>query len=214
MPLIWIPAIILMLGLSSCLTPKSQGSENQLKDIKNIVFVGDELMDPQSNQGVDEPIYALIQEKINQAEYPFHIINAYSDKGNSYSTIRELKPFLQSPVEILVVFCCQSDFDGSIPLDSSQQNVQSIIDLTLSKYPMSSVLMVNTMQPFQKPEEVRKWETMVHEMAINNQTAYLDLWKEERELRNTIGESYFQETISGSSKKIQSKLWQKLEPLL
>jgi hypothetical protein len=142
--------------------------------------------------GTDTTIYFsdLIQEKIDSLELAYQVVSSrFSTEDGDMLT--RLHSHLQHPLDILIIL---SPFEGK-GYDMGRKLVQQMIDTTASKYPLSTIVLVDP------PGDCRgEFDEgyLLEELAVINQTALIP------EADSMLEDSYV----------YQKHIWNHLFPLL
>lgn len=205
--------IMLLIALMGCDSSSNETEEADYpkQDFHNLVFLGSQPQEWEKMAPHDPHFSQQVQRKIVAEKLPFQVVNESDFAETSQRSLAKIGNILQNPVEILAILCCQADIDARIPIQESRQNIQTLIDLTLTKYPKSSIALVNTIDFEDDSRQLTKWARMMEEMAVTNNTAYiqLDLNKNvmtRGQLANSDGDGFLLEGVS--------RLWTGLRPLL
>lgn len=113
---------------------------------KAIMFFGDSLT---AGFGID-PAYAfpsLIQEKIRANGWKFEVINAGVSGETTAGGLRRVDWVLQRPVDVFVLELGANDGLRGHPVESAQENLQTIMDRVKSKYPQVRIVLAGMQLP-------------------------------------------------------------------
>ena len=122
---------------------------------RTVVFFGDSLT---AGLGVDinEAFPALIQEKINNAELPWRVVNAGLSGETTAGGLRRIDWVLKQRVDCLVLELGANDGLRGLPPTLTRSNLQAIIDRTRATYPNALVLVVGMLMPPNFGEELTR----------------------------------------------------------
>jgi len=120
---------------------------------KRIIFFGNSLS---AGYGLENPelaFPALVQQKIDAAGYDFEVVNAGLSGETTAGGRNRIDWVLKQPVSVLVLELGGNDGLRGIDSEESIQNLQAIIDATLSKYPKATVVLAGMEAPPNMGEE-------------------------------------------------------------
>jgi acyl-CoA thioesterase-1 len=104
--------------------------------MQNILFFGDSLTAGYGLSDAErESFPGLIQKKIDGASLPFQVINAGVSGDTTASGLARLDYWLHRKVDVLVLELGINDIIRGVPLQTTSQNLQAIIDRVKNKYP-------------------------------------------------------------------------------
>ena len=112
----------------------------------NVLFLGTSLT---AGYGVGEEYAypAVIQQKIDSAGLPFHVINAGLSGETSAGGLRRLDWSLQQSVDVLVLELGANDGLRGQSVDALSANLDSIITHTLERYPTADIVIAGMQAP-------------------------------------------------------------------
>jgi acyl-CoA thioesterase-1 len=115
-------------------------------DTKVILFYGNSLT---AGMGLDpeQAFPHLIQEKINKLGKDYRVVNAGLSGETSAGGLSRIDWVLQQKIDIFVLELGANDGLRGLPLESTRQNLQGIIDKVKQKYPEARVLIAGMMVP-------------------------------------------------------------------
>jgi acyl-CoA thioesterase-1 len=119
---------------------------------KVILFFGNSLT---AGLGLDQEqaFPHLIQEKINMTEKDYQVVNAGLSGETSAGGLHRIDWVLNQPVDIFVLELGANDGLRGLPLASTRQNLQGIVDKVKSKYPEVDIVIAGMMVPPNMGEE-------------------------------------------------------------
>jgi acyl-CoA thioesterase I len=113
-----------------------------------IVFFGDSLT---AGYGLDDPdtqsFPARIQEKIDAERLPWRVVNAGLSGETSAGGLRRVDWVLRQKLDVFVLELGANDGLRGTPPDSTQANLQGIIDRVRAKYPEATIVLTGMMMP-------------------------------------------------------------------
>jgi acyl-CoA thioesterase-1 len=95
----------------------------------------------------DESYPALLQKKIDARGWNFRVINAGQSGDTSASGLARLNWLLKNQVAVLVLELGGNDGLRGLPPETTQKNLQAIIDRTKEKYPRAQVIIAGMKVP-------------------------------------------------------------------
>ncbi|HKB90250.1 MAG TPA: arylesterase [Opitutaceae bacterium] len=113
----------------------------------NLVFFGDSLT---VGYGLDDPSDAfpgVIQKKISAENLPWHVTNAGLSGETTAGGLRRVDWILRQPADIFVLELGGNDALRGLPVDSSEANLQGIIDHVKSKSPSTKIVLAGMEAP-------------------------------------------------------------------
>lgn len=116
--------------------------ENQ----KVILFFGNSLT---AGMGLDsnQAFPALIQEKIDETGKSYRVVNAGLSGETSAGGLNRIDWVLKQKVDIFVLELGANDGLRGLPLESTRDNLQGIIDKVKAKYPQVKIIVAGMMVP-------------------------------------------------------------------
>lgn len=130
-------AFFLLVGLFAATTSKEE---------KLILFYGDSLT---AGMGLD-PSFAfpnLIQKKIDERNKGYRVVNAGLSGETSAGGLSRIDWVLKQKVDIFVLELGANDGLRGLPLESTKQNLQGILDKVRQKYPDTILIVAGMMVP-------------------------------------------------------------------
>lgn len=115
-------------------------------DTKVILFYGNSLT---AGMGLDpeQAFPHLIQQKLNKLGKDYRVVNAGLSGETSAGGLSRIDWVLQQKIDIFVLELGANDGLRGLPLESTRQNLQGIIDKVKQKYPEARVLIAGMMVP-------------------------------------------------------------------
>lgn len=122
--------------------PSLFAQENQ----KLILFFGNSLT---AGMGLDtnQAFPALIQDKIDETGKPFRVVNAGLSGETSAGGLNRIDWVLNQRVDVFVLELGANDGLRGLPLESTRDNLQGIIDKVKAKYPQVKIIVAGMMVP-------------------------------------------------------------------
>src|SRR5688572_28274199 len=115
-------------------------------DVKNIVVLGDSLA---AGYGLDPSLAfpALLQKKIDEADWNFHVVNAGVSGDTSAGGLRRIDWLLKRRVDVLVLELGGNDGLRGLSAAALKKNLRSIIERTRQKYPSAQIVLAGMKMP-------------------------------------------------------------------
>lgn len=138
---------------------------------KRIVVLGDSIA---AGYGVDpdEAYPALLQRKIDEAKFPYTVINAGVSGDTTAGGLRRINWVLRQPVDILIVELGGNDGLRGLPVSETRANLQSIIDRAREKHPKIKILLAGMKMPANMGADyTADFEKVFPEIAQKNKSA-------------------------------------------
>lgn len=171
--------LFVVLGFTSCTdsttgsTPTkeeeaSTGALDSSNTTKTILFFGNSLT---AGYGVEpaEAYPALIQDKIDSIKLNYKVVNAGVSGETTAGGNSRIDWILQQPIDIFVLELGANDGLRGIPLETTEQNLQSIINKVRAAYPGAKII-VEGMQipPNMGPEYTAGFKEIYPRLAKEN----------------------------------------------
>ncbi len=205
------PMALLIWALSPIRASDTAGSKQAAR---TILVLGDSLA---AGFGLDanQAFPTLLQNKINEAQLNFEVINAGLSGDTSAGGLRRIDWVLKRKIDVLVLELGGNDGLRGLPVDAMQSNLQTIIDRTRAKYPQAQVIIAGMQMPTNfGAEYARAFQEVFPALARKNKTALIPFLLEgvggnpELNLPDRI-----HPTAEGH-KIVAENVWKTLRPLL
>jgi acyl-CoA thioesterase-1 len=141
---LYISGIAAAVGLvssagSELQTAPVQAEARTTNVVKNVVVLGDSLA---AGYGLDptHAFPALLQKKIDEAGWKFHVVNAGVSGDTSAGGLRRIDWLLKRRVDVLVIELGGNDGLRGLSATALKSNLKAIIDRTREKYPAAHIL--------------------------------------------------------------------------
>ena len=181
---------------------------------KLVLFLGDSVT---AGYGLEpsQAYPALVQEKIEAKRWQFRTVNAGQSGDTSAGGLNRLDWLLRSRVDVLVLELGANDGLRGLPVETTKNNLQAIIDRTKSKYPDAKIILAGMkVPPNMGGDYGKKFEAMFTELAKKNQTGLIPFVLQGvggvRELNLPDG---IHPTAKGHE-IVAANVWKVLEPVL
>lgn len=183
-------------------------------DAPRIMFFGDSIT---AGMGVDEDdaFPALVQTKIDDKEKNAEVINAGNSGETSAGGLRRVDWMLQQHVDIFVLELGGNDGLRGVDLESTEQNLQDIIDKVKEQYPEAKIIIAGMeVPPNLGMDYTQKFREMYPRLAEKNEAELIPFL-----LEGVGGEDEYMQGdgIHPNEKgheKIADTVWETLEPML
>lgn len=174
-------SICFMLILSAC-NSKSSSSDTQQSatktdttqssNKKNILFFGDSLT---AGYGLDDPSDAfpgVIKHKIDSLKLPYTVTNAGVSGETTAGGLGRIDWILKNKVDVFILELGANDGLRGIPVKSTTQNLQAIIDKVRAKYPDAKLIMLGMqVPPSMGGDYVASFKSVFPQLAEKNKMA-------------------------------------------
>jgi acyl-CoA thioesterase-1 len=181
---------------------------------KNILILGDSIT---AGYGLEpaQAYPALIQAKIEAKRWQFKAINAGQSGDTSAGGLNRLNWLLKNHVDVLILELGGNDGLRGLPAETTQNNLQAIIDRTKAKYPAAKIVLAGMqVPPNMGADYAKKFNAIFPALAKKNQTAFIPFILEGvggvRELNLPDG---IHPTAKGHE-IVAANVWKVLEPVL
>jgi acyl-CoA thioesterase-1 len=182
---------------------------------KTIVFFGNSLT---AGYGLspEQAFPALIQKKIDSLGLPYNVTNAGVSGETSSGGLTRIDWILQQPIDIFILELGANDgLRGILPLSTTKQNLQDIIDRVKAKNPGAKLVLAGMQVPPNMGQKyTAEFRNMFPELAQKNQTALIPFLLEgvggETNLNQTDG---IHPTDEGH-RIVAENVWKELQKLL
>lgn len=116
------------------------------QEAKTILFLGDSLS---AGYGLpsEQSFPALIGDRLRQRGLPYEVVNAGVPGDTSAGGLRRIDWLLRRPVDILFLELGANDMLRGLPLDSTRDNLQAIIDKTRAANPAVKIVVAGMLAP-------------------------------------------------------------------
>lgn len=114
---------------------------------KTIIFFGDSLS---AGYGLDEPTLAfpgLIQRRLDSLKLDYQVVNAGVSGETSSGGVGRIEWILSQPVDVFVLELGANDGLRGIPVETTEKNLQTIIDSVRAKYPAVKMVLAGMQVP-------------------------------------------------------------------
>lgn len=135
---------------------------------KNILFFGNSLT---AGYGLDPELAFpnLIQQKINGNNNGYMVINAGLSGETSAGGLNRIDWVMSQPIDIFILELGANDGLRGLPLESTRNNLQGIIDKVKQKYPNVKIVIAGMMVPPNMGEAYSKAFIKIYrELSIKN----------------------------------------------
>lgn len=181
---------------------------------KAIIFFGDSLT---AGYGLDpaQAFPAVIQEKITERGWNFHIVNAGVSGETTAGGLRRIEWVLQRPIDVFVLELGANDGLRGLPVEEAKGNLQAIIDRVKKKYPQVKIILVGMQIPTNLGREyTSRFRAIFPELAEKNSAVLIPFLLEgvsgipELNLPDGI------HPTAAGHKVVAENVWKVLEPVL
>lgn len=157
----------LIVLLTALFTATGAGAE--ASGTHTIVFFGDSLT---AGYGLDDHVTSaypgLIQKKIDEAGLNYRVVNAGLSGDTSAGGRRRIHWILRQPVDILVLELGANDGLRGLPIASTRENLQAIIDTVREKNPSVKIVIAGMQMPRSMGGYAEEFAAMYPVLAKDN----------------------------------------------
>jgi acyl-CoA thioesterase-1 len=184
--------------------------------MKTILFFGDSLT---AGYGLgdagNESFPALIQQKINQDNLDYRIVNAGVSGDTSAGGLNRIDYWLSQPVDVFVLELGINDIMRGIPPTRTSQNLQAIISKVKTNHPQVKMALMGMEIPLlMQAGFADQFIAIYRELSANNQMAFVPFFlKDVAGIRNLNMKDRIHPTAEGY-RIIADNVWPVLRPLL
>jgi acyl-CoA thioesterase-1 len=133
-----------------------------------VLILGDSLT---AGYGLDPSLAypALLQQRVDEASLDYEIVNAGLSGDTSAGGLRRIDWLLKNPVDIFLLELGANDGLRGIPLESTKNNLQGIINRVKAEYPSVKIMIAGMMVPPNLgPEYSSQFASLFQELAREN----------------------------------------------
>jgi acyl-CoA thioesterase-1 len=182
--------------------------------VRTIVFFGDSIT-AGSGLDPDEAFPALIQRKLDAAGRPWRVVNAGLSGETTAGGLRRLDWILRQPVDIFVIELGGNDGLRGIPPESSQANLQTMIERIRAKHPRVTIVLAGMQMPVNMgPDYTRRFAAMYPELAEKNRTALIPFLLEGVGGVASLNQADGIHPTAAGHQIVADTVWRTLQPLL
>nr|MBC7611906.1 arylesterase [Pseudopedobacter sp.] len=148
--------LIISLFMAACGNNNKQAKQQQQADSsfnqpqtakENILFFGTSLTAGYGLEDASQAYPALIQNKIDSLNLPYHVINGGLSGETSAGGLSRIDWILKQPVNIFILELGANDGLRGISVKETTSNLQAIIDKVKAKYPDAKLVMEGMQMP-------------------------------------------------------------------
>jgi len=163
----------------------------------------------------EEAYPALIQRKIDEAGYPFRVVNAGVSGETSAGGLRRIDWLLRQPVAILVLALGANDALRGHDLDATRANLQAIIDRTRAAYPDAAIVIAGMQAPPNLGADyTERFRRMFVELAEANDAALIPFLLEGVAAVPELNQQDGIHPTAEGQRILAENVWRTLEPVL
>ncbi|WP_460678515.1 arylesterase [Mucilaginibacter koreensis] len=143
--------------------------------MKSVLFFGDSLTAGYGLRNVAEESFpALIQQKINAAQFNYKVINAGVSGDTTAGGLNRIDYWLAQPVDVFILELGANDILRGIPPQTTAKNLQAIVDKVKAKYPQVKMALMGMELPSIIPVQlVRDFSSIFKTVAEANHMAFV-----------------------------------------
>jgi acyl-CoA thioesterase I len=163
----------------------------------------------------DEAYPALLQQKVDSANLPFHVVNAGLSGETSAGALRRIPWLLQQPIDVFVLETGANDGLRGLDVDSTKAHVTAIIDSVRRVDPHAAICLVQMEAPPNLgPQYTRAFHDLYPEVAQAEGVTLVPFL-----LRGVAGDPALNQSdgmhpnVSGE-RRVATTVWSALGPVL
>jgi acyl-CoA thioesterase I len=198
------------MALMLCLGPASGADAPR----KTIVVLGDSIA---AGSGVEptEAFPSLLQEKIQEKQLPYAIVNAGVSGDTTASGLRRMPWLLKRPIDILVIELGGNDGLRGIAPEETRANIEKIISLAREKNSNIRIVLAGMQMPQNMGEDYnRKFRALFSEVAKERKTALVPFLLEGVGGKAELNQPDRIHPNPAGHKIVAENVWSVLHPLL
>ncbi len=179
-----------------------------------ILCLGDSLT---AGHGLDksQAYPALLQQKIDALDWNFEVINAGLSGDTTAAALRRLDWLLKRRVDILILAVGGNDGLRGLPLEETQQNLDSIILKTKSRYPRVNIVVAGMqIPPNYGLQYVQRFRSLFPKVAAEHQALLIPFLLEGVGGQPALNFPDGIHPNSQGQKIVAENVWKIIEPLL
>jgi acyl-CoA thioesterase-1 len=185
------------------------------QDAPRIVMVlGDSLS---AGYGLDsaQAYPAILQQKIDEAGFNFRVVNAGVSGDTSAGGLRRIDWVLRDEIDVLILELGANDGLRGIPLESTRENLQGIIDKTLQHSPSAKIIVAGMMVPPNLgPLYSDKFRNLYSELASKNNADLIPFLLEDVAGKSKLNLNDGIHPNPKGHERVAETVWAALEPVL
>jgi acyl-CoA thioesterase I len=161
--IVWSALGLILTGLISPLSG-SEAAPAPTTETRNVVVLGDSLA---AGYGLDpsEAFPAVLQKKIDEAGWKFHVVNAGVSGDTSAGGLRRVDWLLKRRVDVLIIELGGNDGLRGLAPAALKKNLQAIIERTRQKYPAAEIVIAGMKMPANFGSYAAEFESIYGEVA-------------------------------------------------
>jgi acyl-CoA thioesterase-1 len=146
--------------------------------MNNILFFGDSLTAGYGlKDAKTESLPALIQQKINTAQLPYHVINGGLSGDTSAGGLLRLDYWINRPIHVFVLELGINDIIRGISPQTTHKNLQAIINKVKLKFPAIKLALMGMEIPAFFPGAfAAEFRAIFRKLADTNQMAFVPFY--------------------------------------
>jgi len=128
-------------------TSAAKAAGTSSKPSKTILFFGDSLTAGYGLDDVTQAFPGIVQQKIDSAKLGYAIVNGGLSGETSAGGKGRIDWLLKQPIDIFVLELGANDGLRGLPVSSTKENLQAIIDKVKTKYPKAKLVLLGMQVP-------------------------------------------------------------------
>ncbi|MBS7566895.1 arylesterase [Mucilaginibacter sp. Bleaf8] len=125
-----------------------QNVPNQSAPVKTVLVFGDSLTAGYGLEDPEDDAYpSVLQQKIKEANLPYNVVNGGNSGETSAGGLSRIDWVLKRKVDVFVLELGANDGLRGVPVKTTTQNLQAIIDKVKDKYPDAKLVICGMQMP-------------------------------------------------------------------
>jgi acyl-CoA thioesterase-1 len=163
----------------------------------------------------EEAYPAIVQQKIDSAGLPFHVINAGVSGETSAGALRRVDWLLRQPFDVLVVETGANDMLRGFDLDSTQANLRAIVERVRAARPGVTIVLAGMLAPPNLgPVYAKRFAEMYPRVAKEENVVLIPFLLQDVGGVPSLNQADGIHPNAQGAKVVAANVWKVLEPVL
>ncbi|MBL9167824.1 MAG: arylesterase [Verrucomicrobiales bacterium] len=210
-----IPSFIAWLALIAACVEGVTAADGDSKPAKQrVLILGDSIT---AGYGVDaaEGYPSLLQQKIDQAQLPYVVVNAGVSGDTTSGGLRRVDWILRQPVDVFVLALGGNDGLRGIAPSITRSNLTAILERVHARYPKARLLLAGMqMPPNMGKDYTEAFQALFPQVAKQQQAALIPFLLEGIGGKPEFNQPDLIHPTPVGHQKIAENVWQVLKPIL
>ena len=181
---------------------------------RTMVVLGDSIAAGYGVDG-DEAFPAILQQKIDAARFPYHVVNAGVSGDTTAGGLRRISWVLKQHVDLLLIELGGNDGLRGINPEETRKNLQSIIEKTKAQFPDVKIVVCGMQMPANMgPEYTRQYREVFADVAKKNNALLIPFLLEGVGARAELNQVDRIHPNPEGHKIVAENVWKVVRPLL